>query len=95
MTLENETDRFSFPDFIDRMTAGIGGESLLIRGENRVALYDTGMAYCGGQLVENVREALGGGRLDYVILSHSHYDHIGALPDVIRAFPEAVVAGGA
>ena len=95
MTLENETERFSFPDFIDRMTAGIGGESLLIRGENRVALYDTGMAYCGGQLVENVREALGGGRLDYIILSHSHYDHIGALPDVIRAFSEAVVAGGA
>lgn len=38
-------DRFDFPEGIYRVTAGMGGESLLISGEKYVALYDTGMAY--------------------------------------------------
>lgn len=93
--MTNENERFSFPECMVNVTAGQGGESLMILGNDRTALYDTGMAYCGEQLVENIREALGKRRLDYVILSHSHYDHIGALPNVVSAFPEAVVAGGA
>ena len=30
-------------------------------------------------------------KLDYALLSHTHYDHIGALPYVIEAYPEIVV----
>lgn len=88
-------DRFGFPKGIHRVTAGHGGEAILIAGSEKTALLDCGMAYCGPQMVENVKEALSGKELDYVILSHSHYDHIGALPYVRKAYPEVVTFGAA
>lgn len=88
-----EHDRFGFPEGIRRVTAGHGGEALLICGSEKTALLDCGMAYCGDGLVENLRQELRGRRLDYVVLSHSHYDHIGALPYVKKAYPEAVTLG--
>lgn len=30
-------------------------------------------------------------KVKYILLTHSHYDHIGALSDVAKAFPEALV----
>lgn len=87
-------DRFAFPADIHRVTAGNGGEALLIFGSEKTALYDCGMAYCGRTMVSNLKKTLtlhGRETLDIVLLSHSHYDHIGALPYVKAAFPDAVV----
>ena len=86
-------DRFGFPEGIQRVTAGHGGEAILICGSEKTALMDCGMAYCGPQLTENIKEALNGRPLDYIFLSHSHYDHIGALPYVKKIWPDAVVLG--
>jgi len=95
-------DRFAFPAELEmfRVTAGHGGESFLIVGSEKTALYDCGMAYCGETTAENIVQAIaylnrrGDGRhyeLDYILLSHSHYDHIGALPYILDRFPGAVV----
>ncbi|MGI6257359.1 MAG: MBL fold metallo-hydrolase [Anaerovoracaceae bacterium] len=84
-------DRFDFPQGIVRVTAGYGGESFLITGSEKTALYDCGMAYCGDRLVMNIEARLGGRDLDYILLSHTHYDHVGALPYVRRRWPNAVV----
>ena len=82
-------DRFRFPADIFRVTSGRGGEALLIIGSEKTALYDCGMAYCGAHTADNIAEVLkqlkAQGRidsiqLDYILLSHSHYDHIGGLP---------------
>jgi len=86
-------DRFGFPEGIERMTAGPGGESLLILGSEKTALLDCGMACCAGQLIENIKKGLGGRALDYVLLSHTHYDHIGALPYIKQAWPGVLTAG--
>lgn len=89
-------DRFEFPGTIHRVTAGNGGEALLIIGSEKTALVDCGMAYCGTAMVKNLTDALqkeGKTTLDYVLLSHSHYDHMGALPYIRDAFPDVVVCG--
>ena len=90
-TFGDDFDRFSFPAAIQRVTSGHGGESLLIRGSDKIALYDCGMAYCGEKTAENIAGQTD--RLDYILLSHSHYDHIGGLPYILDRFPEAVVYG--
>ncbi len=75
----------------ERFLPGTGGDCILISGNEKTALWDTGMFYCGENAAEMTRELLGGRPLDYIILSHTHYDHIGALSILRRAFPEAKV----
>jgi glyoxylase-like metal-dependent hydrolase (beta-lactamase superfamily II) len=89
----DEHDRFAFPEGIIRVTGGHGGEAILFCGSEKTALLDCGNSYCGQITAENLKEALNGRTLDYVMLSHSHYDHIGALPYIKQAFPEATVLG--
>ena len=103
-TFGDDFDRFSFPADIYRVTAGHGGESLLITGSEKNALYDCGMAYCGKSTAENVVSALRQLKeegkiqhdtLDCIFLSHSHYDHIGGLPYILDRFPDVTVYGSA
>lgn len=89
-------DRFDFPEGIYRVTAGNGGESFLIDGDEKTGIYDCGMAYCHRGLIENIERVLkeiGKDKLDYVFMSHTHYDHIGALPYIIERWPEVCVVG--
>lgn len=92
-------DRYrDYPDNVVRVTAGRGGETFLIFGQEKTVLYDCGMAYCHESLIENIRRALkarGRESLDLVIMSHTHYDHIGALPYVLLAWPDVQVCGAA
>lgn len=88
--------RFSFPDYIERVTSGTGGESFLIFGGTKTALYDCGMAYAQEGLIANIEEKFekhGYETLDCVLLSHTHYDHIGALPYILERWPDAEVCG--
>lgn len=92
----SDTDRFTFPPYMERVTAGIGGESFLIFGGEKTALYDCGMAYASGGLIRNIEAKLserGFKTLDYVLMSHTHYDHIGALPYIIERWPSVSVCG--
>lgn len=91
--LQEGHERFAFPEGIQRVTAGHGGEAILILTGKKTALFDCGMACFGDTLVENIKKALGGRPLDYILMSHTHYDHIGALPWVRKAFPEARTCG--
>lgn len=86
-------ERHQYPEGIKRVTAGHGGEALLLVGTEKTALMDCGMAYCGEALTENIRKELGERPLDYVILSHTHYDHIGGLPYLRKAWPDLISFG--
>jgi glyoxylase-like metal-dependent hydrolase (beta-lactamase superfamily II) len=46
------------------------------------------MAFCAGETIQKVKAALSGRPLDYLFLSHTHYDHIGALPYFKKEWPE-------
>ena len=89
--------RFEMPEGIYRVTAGKGGEAFLIDGGEEVAIYDCGMAYCSDGVIKDIEDKLnetGHEKLDKIILSHSHYDHIGALPYILDRWPCATVIGG-
>ena len=69
----------------------IGGEGFLFVSENTTFLLDNGFAFCGEQMVENIRKVLGDRGLDYILLTHSHYDHLSGTPYITRAYPDVKV----
>lgn len=73
------------------VSAHLSGNSQLLLGESSAVLVDCGIPFCADETLANIKSALGGRRLDAIILSHSHYDHIAALPQIKSAFPEAPV----
>jgi len=94
-------DRFDYPPGIIRVTGGFGGEATLLIGSEKTALLDCGMAYCGEATANNIKRALDGkmdwnGKprtLDYILLSHTHYDHLGGAPYIKKVWPNAVICG--
>ncbi|NLY70175.1 MAG: MBL fold metallo-hydrolase [Clostridiales bacterium] len=87
-------DRFNVLEIIKRVTGGPGGEVYLIIGDKKTAVIDCGMSYCANKLIENIKRELPANRtLDYIMVSHSHYDHMGGLPYLKQAWPSAIAVG--
>jgi len=72
---------------------GVSYNSYLVVGDDKVALIDTVDARFSGQLLQNIAEAIGGRRVDYVVLNHLEQDHSGSLAEVLAKYPDAVVVG--
>jgi len=69
-----------------------GGCNVFLIDAEKTALVDVGLTYCADELINKVKAELGGKELNYILLSHSHYDHVGALSEFRKAFPKAIVA---
>lgn len=80
---------------ITRVTGGDGGEVYLITGREGTAIIDSGMAYCAEDLILNIRQILGETNLDFILLSHTHYDHSGGIAFLRKAWPKLLVLGDA
>lgn len=78
---------------IYNVKGGDGGDAHLIVGDYKTALVDCGMAYCASNLIQNIKDILATRPLDYVLLSHSHYDHIGAIPYLKSEWPDLKICG--
>ena len=80
-------------DYIVDVTSGKGSSTaFLVLGKDKTALIDCGMAYSASNLISNIQQALHNGRkLDYILLSHSHYDHVGSVPYLRKVWPDVKV----
>ncbi len=74
---------------------GLGDSGFLIDDGKTAILYDTGYAFRGEELLNNVKRELGERELDYIFLTHSHYDHALGAPYVLRHYKNAKVVAGA
>ena len=86
-------DRRGYPACIRQVTGGYGGDVLLINGPEKTVIYDAGMCCFAEQTIANIEKELNqsGRTVNYIILSHSHYDHMGALPYFLKRWPQAEV----
>lgn len=95
MSFFERIDRFDGPQRsqlrVVPVGAAPGGECYLLFAGGTTLLVDSGFQFYGPQLVEHLRRTLQGRALDYILLTHSHYDH--ALGSVFckQAWPEATV----
>ncbi|MBE6361090.1 MAG: MBL fold metallo-hydrolase [Treponema bryantii] len=71
-----------------------GDAGFLIDDGKTSILYDCGFAFTGEKLAQNVKNLLGNRNLDFIFLTHSHYDHALGAVYVKEIFPEAKVVAG-
>lgn len=71
-----------------------GGECYLITSERSAVLLDAGFAFCARRTARNIQAVLGDRPLDYILLSHSHYDHMAGSPAIRAVYPMAEVVAG-
>lgn len=71
-----------------------GDAAFLIDDGKTSILYDTGFGFTGYAIAENVKAYLGKRNLDYIFLTHSHYDHALGSAYVLRRYPTAKVVAG-
>ncbi len=60
-------------------------DCILVQNGKHAMLIDAGEAKSGEEIVEYLKQR-GVSRLDYVIATHPHADHIGGMADVVREF---------
>lgn len=68
-----------------------GGEAFLLMTEEKTAIFDAGFSFTAKGMVKKMKAELGERKLDYILLSHSHYDHISGASLMKKVWPEAKI----
>lgn len=71
------------------------GDSAFLLDDGKTSiLYDTGFGFTGYSVADKICAVLGERKLDYIFLTHSHYDHALGSAYILRRYPEAKVVAG-
>ena len=68
-----------------------GGEAFLLITEEKTAIVDSGFAFTAKPMVKKMKAELNGRPLDYILLSHSHYDHISGASLMKKTWPDVKI----
>ena len=71
-----------------------GDSAFLLDNGTTAILYDSGFGFTGYNVADNIKAVLGTRPLDYIFLTHSHYDHALGSAYVLRRYPQARVVAG-
>jgi len=71
-----------------------GDSAFLIDDGKTAILYDSGFAFTGYAVADRIKEMLGQRTLDFIFLTHSHYDHALGSIYVKKRFPNAKIVIG-
>ena len=82
------------PLTISDVRAVPGDGAFLVDDGETAVLYDTGFGFTGYAVADKVREVLGDRPLDYILLTHSHYDHALGSAYLRRRYPNVQVVAG-
>ena len=102
--INNVTDSIIYVGVDDRDIDLFEGQYIVPEGisynsyvvlDDKTAVFDTVDAHKTDEWLANVKEALNGRELDYIIVQHIEPDHSGSLAAAIEAFPNATVVGNA
>lgn len=69
-----------------------GDSAFLLDDGETAVLYDTGFAFTGFAVADNIKKVLGDRPLDYILLTHSHYDHAAGAAYIAKRYPGVRIA---
>jgi flavorubredoxin len=81
-------------DALIPLPRGTSYNSYLVQGNEKTALIDT-VDPCKFHELRNNLSALKIERLDYIVANHAEQDHSGALPDLLKLYPDAKIVTNA
>ena len=79
---------------ITDVRAHVGDSAFLIDDGKTAIMYDSGFAFTGFEVADKIKKELGDRKLDYIFLTHSHYDHALGSVYALEYWPEAKVVAG-
>ncbi len=85
----NDRERKIFDELIP-LEQGTSYNSYLVKGSEKVALIDTMYPPKMAEYLNNLDEN-NITKIDYIIANHGEQDHTGALPELIKKYPQAVI----
>ena len=71
-------------------TGGYSSATALLVAEDKTILFDASAVNCKTAIMDYYQGLYSDGvftNIDYIVISHYHYDHIGCLEDILTAFP--------
>lgn len=71
-----------------------GDAAFLLDDGQTAVLYDTGFAFTGFSVADNIKKILGDRPLDYILLTHSHYDHAAGSAYIAKRYPDVKIVAG-